>query len=282
MKDQKFISTFEQKVKKTIKDYSLCSKKEKIIVACSGGKDSTTVLYLLHKFGYNVEGMMIDLLIGDWSKKNLDNVRKFCLEKGIKLNIIDLKKEIGCSMCSIRSKVQAKQNLSNCMICGVIKRWLINKKARELGGVKLATGHNLDDESETVLMNLLKGNLKLSLNSGPVTGLVKDKKFVARIKPLYFCLNEDIKKYSELMGFPVIYEPCPHRADSFRVRVRKELEEMEKKEPKAKENIVKAFLNMLPALRKKYGVNKKIDYCSICGEPSRSGICKMCELVKRK
>lgn len=271
----KFVEKFEKKVKKTIKDYSLCSKKDKIIVACSGGKDSTTVLHLLNKFGYKVEGMIIDLLIGDWSKKNLYNTKKFCKENKIKLHIINLRKEFGSSMCFLRAKVQKTQKLSNCMVCGIIKRWLINKKARELKATKLATGHNLDDEAETVLMNLLKGNLTLSINGGPKTGILRDKKFIRRIKPLYFCLNEDIKKYSKLKEFPVIYEPCPCRTDSFRVKIRKQL-----KDPQVKENIVKTFLKILPKLRKEHKIKEKINYCNICKEPSRKETCKMCRLLK--
>jgi len=54
----------EKKVGETIKKYNLVDKGEKIIVACSGGKDSTTVLYLLKKFGYNIEAMFVDLGIG--------------------------------------------------------------------------------------------------------------------------------------------------------------------------------------------------------------------------
>ncbi len=279
MKDEKFIRDFERKVRKTVEQYSLCSKKDKVIVACSGGKDSTTVLYLLKKFGYKVEGMMIDLMIGDWSKRNLENTKKFCGEEGIKLRVVDVRNEFGCSMGFIRAKVQAKEKLSNCMVCGIVKRWLMNKKARELGATKLATGHNLDDGSETVLMNLLKGNLGLNLGMGPETGVIKDKKFVPRIKPLYFCLNSEVKKYSKLKKFPVVYEPCPCRVDSFRVRVREQLKEMEGKEPKVKENIVKSFLVRLPALRKEYKTEEKMNYCKICGEPSRGKICKMCALV---
>jgi uncharacterized protein (TIGR00269 family) len=281
MYNQKFITSFEKKVKETISKYRLCSKKEKVIVACSGGKDSTTVLYLMNKFGYKVEGMVIDLMIGKWSKDNLENIGRFCKEQRIKLHVIDLRKVFGSSMCFIRSKVQAKHKLSNCMVCGVIKRWLINKKARELKGKKLATGHNLDDEAETVLMNLLKGNLKIGLNSGPKTGKVIDKKFVPRIKPLYFCLNEEVKKYSKLMKFQVLYEPCPCRVESFRVKVRKELNKKEREEPKIKENIVKSFLKILPALRKEYKTKEKVNYCKICKEPSRGEFCKMCRLLEK-
>ena len=119
--DKKFILEFEQKVKATIKKYKLCTKKERIIVACSGGKDSTTVLYLMKKFGYSVEALIIDLLIGKWSDKNLQNIKKFCQEQKIKLHEVNLREEFGCSMCFMRSGIQKKVKLNNCLICGIIK-----------------------------------------------------------------------------------------------------------------------------------------------------------------
>jgi len=134
-----FTEQFERKVKNTIEKYNLVNKKDKILVACSGGKDSTTTLYLLHKFGYDVEALIIDLLIRKWSKNNLENVKKFCKEYKIKLHIINIRKEIGYSMCYIRSIIQSKKKLNNCTICGPIRRWLINKKARTLRATKLAT-----------------------------------------------------------------------------------------------------------------------------------------------
>ena len=98
---------------------------------------------------------------------------------------------------------------------------------------------------------------------------------------LYFCLEAEVERYSKLKKFPVVYEPCPCRVDSFRVKVREQLKEMEGKEPNVKENIVKSFLEKLPALRKAYKTEEKLSYCKSCGEPSRGEICKMCRMVGR-
>jgi len=277
---KKFIQDFEKKIKKDIKKYDLFTKKDKVFVACSGGKDSTTALYLLNKFGYDVESLIIDLMIGNWSKDHLKNLEKFCDENKIKLHVISMRDEFNSSICYIRSGIQSKKKLSNCMICGVIKRWLINKKARELGATKLVTGHNLDDAAETVLMNMFKGNQEMGLGLGPKSGILTDKKFVQRIKPLYFCTNEEIKKYSKLMKFPVIYDPCPCSTDVFRRDVRKLIDKMEKKDPDVKQNIVKGFLDMLPVLRERYESDRKLKYCKVCGEPTRNEVCKRCQLMK--
>jgi len=276
---KKFIKQFEQKVKKTIQKYNLATKKDKIIVASSGGKDSTTALYLLHKFGYNVEALHINLLMGSWSKKNLQHIKDFCKAHKIKLHVYSIRDEIGYGICYVKSVVQQKAKLKQCTTCGIIRRWLINKKARELGATKLATGHNLDDEAQTILMNWMKGNPWLSLNLGPVTGAIQDKKFVTRIKPLYFCKEQDIRKYSEIMKLPVLYQRCPCVVGATRHEIRNKMDELEKSNPKIKENIVKSFLKIQKTLRQNFKGQSKLIYCKECGEPSRNEICHACRIM---
>lgn len=217
--------------------------------------------------------------MGEWSKKNLENLEQFCLEYDIKLHVVNLRDVIGSSICYVRSGIQSKEKLGNCTICGVIKRWLLNKKARELGAGKLATGHNLDDEAETVLMNLFLGNPRMGRDISPKSGLA-DKKFVERIKPLYFCTNKEVRKYSEMKGFPVLYEPCPCSMGTFRREIRKGIAGLEKQEPDIKTNLVMNFLNQPKSAGKAPRTKKGILYCEICEEPSRNTICRSCTLLK--
>ena len=97
----------EKKVRRTIEKYKLLNKRERVVVALSGGKDSTTVLYLLWKFGYKVSALHIDLGLEKYSERCLEKIKEFCKEKKIKLHIFDIKKKFG------NEKISDKKYLKN-------------------------------------------------------------------------------------------------------------------------------------------------------------------------
>ena len=276
-----FIKYFEKKVYKTITKHKMIEYGEKIGVGLSGGKDSVTTLYLLQKFfeekGNKIVAIAIDEGIHGYRGKTLEEAQAFCKEHGIPLTITSYKKEFGFTL----DEYLKKNNVNPCGVCGVLRRNLLNKAARRLKVDKLATGHNLDDEAQSILMNQIKGNIGLSAKLGPVTGVLMHEKFIPRIKPLYFMTEKETTIYSKMKEFHVSYNECPNFGDNFREVVGHVLNELEARLPGTKQGIINSFLDILPDLRKHYK-SKRIGVCKECGEPAAKNICRVCEMLKKK
>jgi len=265
----------ENKIAETIEKYKLLKKSDKVVVALSGGKDSTSVIYILKKMGYNVHGLLIDLYLGEWSKIHNKNMTAFCEANDISLTIVDLKKELGQGICFIKAVLKKQKNLTGCTVCGIIKRWILNKHAKKLGADKLVTGHNLDDEAQNVLMNFLKGNVLLGVNSSPATGGKAVEGFAQRVKPLFFVPESEIMKYAKAKKFNILYDKCPCAFGTYRVDTREWMGHVSDKEKLA---IVENFQKLVPSLRKENVREMKI--CKECGEPSSSELCNFCKIVR--
>lgn len=269
-------SRVEARVKETVDTFKLIKSGEKVGVALSGGKDSTSVLYILKKLGYDVHALMLDLHYGEWSLEHNHNMEHFCQELGVPLTIVDMKKELGHAMCFIKAVVKEKKKLSGVTVCGVMKRWFLNRWAKKLGFDKLVTGHNLDDEAQNVLMNFLKGNILLGINSSPATGNEEIEGFVQRIKPLFFVPEGDVRKYAKGKKFKLNFERCPCAQGTYRGETRDWMERITDEE---KMNLVIRFQeDVLPHLRKKHSFT--LLKCKQCGEPSRHELCSACNILK--
>src|SRR3989344_3807621 len=261
-----FIKYFEKKVIKTIKKYNLIQNNDKIAVAVSGGKDSLSLLYLLDKYAKKYKNqkliaILIDEGIETYRPKTIEDAKKLAKELDIELKIYSFKNEFS--------------------VCGTFRRYLLNKYARKLDVTKLATGHNLDDEAQSILMNQFKGNIEVSARLGPITGIIKDKKFIPRIKPLYFMTEKETAIYSYLKGFTSKFIECPNSYDSYRDEVRNLLNSLEVKYPGIKYSIVNSFLVTLPLLKDHYSKSRKMEYCSKCNEPCSGTICKACRIIEK-
>lgn len=272
-----FIAYFEKKVFDTIKKHKLFRKTDKVCVASSGGKDSTAVLYIAAGFlgsKNRSAALLIDEGISGYRDKTISDLKRFCNENSISLKIVSFKKEFGRTLDQIiRSK---KLNLKPCNICGTLRRYLLNKYSR--GFDVIVTGHNMDDESQAVMMNLLRQQMDVLARLGPVTGIRQRKDFTQRIKPLYFCSEKETALYALLKGFDVSFNECPYIGESYRADVRDMLNSYEAAHRGTKQNIVSSFLRTLPKLKKEFE-HTGPQCCTSCGEPCAGGICNACRLA---
>jgi len=280
-----FLSYFESKVFKTIKKYKLFDSTDTVCVAASGGKDSLAVLYLTMKYckKYSIHffALAIDEGIKGYRDKTLDDLRLFCSRYEIKLHVESFKEKLGNTLDEVRDKALRELGKKPCTTCGILRRTYLNRGARSLGATKLVTGHNLDDESQTYLMNILKGNMRHNAALGPVSGMSTNAKFVSRVKPLYFVSEQETRLFTFLKGFKVDFTECPNINLSFRAVVRDELNTLEDKFPGAKNGIVNAFLEILPTLKEKYKHSKEFQYCSNCGDACSGEVCNACKLEEK-
>jgi len=273
-----FIKYFEKKVLKEIRRWKLIKENERVVVATSGGKDSLTALFLIRKFFpmNEIIAIAIDEGIKGYRDKTLVNVKKYCENWNIPYYIFSFSDEFGFDLDSIAREKGSRI----CSYCGVLRRYLMNKKARELKAKKIVVGHNLDDEVQSILMNVFRNDLLNLIKLGPIAGILKSAKFIPRVKPLRKMYEREIMVYALVNGIFAPHRPCPYVQFSYRDKIRNLLNDYEWENPGTKARILKAFDNFFQNFKNKLELPKIIPSCKFCGEPSSGEVCKACRIIE--
>ncbi|MCS7134968.1 MAG: TIGR00269 family protein [Candidatus Aenigmarchaeota archaeon] len=276
-----FSRNIEDRVKKTIRKHNLINDGDRIAVALSGGKDSSNTLYLLKKiFKKNpkieIFAITIDEGIKNHRAKAIKNSIKFCKELQVKHYVFSFKKEFGFTIDEIAKKSKDK---GMCRYCGVLRRYLLNKKARELNANKIALGHNLDDEAQTIVMNVLKGDLLRLARTGPMPLIKESKKFIPRIKPLIMIPEKESALFAIINNIPVSFDKCPYaKFNPLRGEIRDFLNRLENEAHGIKYSVLKSGERLASILKENLKIDE-IKLCEKCGEPSSENICKVCKII---
>jgi uncharacterized protein (TIGR00269 family) len=284
-----FLRSIEKKFKRTVRKHGMIRSGDRVGVAFSGGKDSSAVLYLMNKIvsprrDMSLVAIMIDEGSGEYRKKHLELARKFCKKLGVEYHCFSFREEFGKGITQKAREIRRGDSKikEHCTYCGVGRRYMLNKKARELGVTKLCMGHNLDDEVQAVLLNYIRGDLHRAGRMGPVTDRSVRKEggrlFVPRIKPLREIPEKETAVFSILMGFDLSWSKCPY-AGGIRFDAKDFINNLEWKYPGIKFTILETFDKLLPHIRDFSDKGEgKIVKCSRCGEPGSDEVCKACEL----
>ena len=277
-----FMKSVERRVRTTINRYKLFDLKDHILIAISGGKDSQVLATIITKIERDFPNVTLTALIVDegvpgYRDFGLRRSKELCEELGIELVATSFKELFGYSLPEIVSIAEKRgMTLRACTFCGILRRRAINVKAKELGATKVATGHNLDDEAQTALMNLLRGDVLRLLRLGPKP-IEELPGFVPRVKPLRYIPEKETTLYAYFKGYPFYEVECPYVRASMRDEIRFILNEIEGRHPGAKYAIVKA-VDKLSAMGASLKV--QVGLCKYCGEPTSREVCRACELLE--
>nr|AGV54198.1 cytoplasmic tRNA 2-thiolation protein [Phaseolus vulgaris] len=192
-----FFHAFESEIHHLILNNSLFSPGERVAIGASGGKDSTVLAYVLsklnrlHNYGLHLFLLSVDEGITGYRDDSLQTVHRNHLQYQLPLQVVSYKDLYGWTMDQIVDVIGFK---NNCTFCGVFRRQALDRGAALLKVDKLVTGHNADDIAETVLLNLLRGDVaRLSRCTSITTG---ENGPISRCKPFKYTYEKEIVMYA--------------------------------------------------------------------------------------
>jgi uncharacterized protein (TIGR00269 family) len=273
-----FCEFVEKRVKHELRRQVELKGGERIAVAVSGGKDSTTALVLMHKIlserrDLKLCAVTVDEGIKGYRASSIPIVARNCEDLGIEHIVVSLSEIYGTTVDEIAGK---KRTMSTCSYCGVLRRAAMNMAARDWKATHLATGLNLDDTAQSILMSFSRGDVTRLARLGPHRRVQSG--LIPRIQPLRTIPESESLLYSILRGLEFHDQECPYAPEAMRNDYRAVVTQLEDRYPGTRHSIVKSYDEILPALEKSFPPSR-LRRCP-CGEPTVSEKCKACELLQ--
>jgi len=221
-------------------DFNMIEEGDREMVCMSGGKDSYAmldiVLSLRERAPIDFEVIAVNLDQGHpgFPKETLpDYLRSrgvaFHIEKQDTYSIVKRVIPEGKTMCSL---------------CSRLRRGVLYRVASELKATKIALGHHRDDILQTLFLNLFFGG---KLKSMPPKLVSDDGRHVV-IRPLAYCEERDLARWSDIQNFPIIpCDLCGSQENLQRQQVKQMLNDWERRFPGRIESMFQALGNVVPS-----------------------------------
>ncbi|XP_052202156.1 cytoplasmic tRNA 2-thiolation protein 1 [Diospyros lotus] len=273
-----FFAVFEEEIHRVIVDNQLFKPGERIAIGASGGKDSTVLAYVLselnrrHNYGLDLFLLSVDEGITGYRDDSLETVKRNEIQYGLPLKVVSYKDLYGWTMDEIVKIIGLK---NNCTFCGVFRRQALDRGAALLKVDKLATGHNADDIAETVLLNILRGDIaRLSRCTSITTG---EDGPIPRCKPFKYTYEKEIVMYAYFKKLDYFSTECIYSPNAYRGFAREFIKDLERIRPRAILDIIKSGENFRISTSTKM---PEQGTCERCGYISSQKWCKACVLLE--
>ncbi|MCJ1410386.1 nucleotidyltransferase [Ptychographa xylographoides] len=271
-----FLAVFEAEIHTTITTHVLFRPGERIAIGASGGKDSTVLAAVLktlnerHNYGLDLVLLSIDEGITGYRDDSLETVKRNAVQYGMPLTIVGYEELYGWTMDQVVAQVGKK---GNCTYCGVFRRQALDRGAARLGIQHVVTGHNADDVAETVLMNLLRGDLpRLARATSIVTESAASE--TKRSKPLKYAYEKEIVLYAHHQGLDYFTTECIYSPEAFRGSARTLIKNLERVRPSVILDVVRSGEDMARLVPEEVSGRKKgNEVITMEGEEDDGGGC---------
>jgi cytoplasmic tRNA 2-thiolation protein 1 len=270
-----FFFRFEEEIHQTIMEERLFEAGDHILLAISGGKDSTVLVQVMttlkerHKYPVTLELLAIDEGIKGYRDDSLVTVKNNSKFYNLPLKILSYKDLFGFTMDEVVSMTSIK---CSCSYCGVFRRRALDVGLIKGYGNRLYTGHNADDMAETVLMNLLRGDSFRLV--GCTSAQSGEKGELIRCKPFKFTYEKEIVLYAYFKKLEYFSTECTYAKDAFRGN----LKELIKRLVAARPGVIEEIIRNASTLQLKEGTTVPTkSVCKTCGFVSSNPLCNVCK-----
>lgn len=271
-----------------------------VAVALSGGKDSVSVLHFLHGLlagrpDVRLVAVTVDEGIAGYRGSSLDICRDVTQRFGIPWTVITTQGLAGYTIDEYAAGTHGPASETHpnaprpaCGPCGVFRREGMNKLALAASAAAIVTGHNLDDQAQTILMNHLKGDLGRAARLAPHRTGPSDEEpaqqdaagptgLVPRLMPFRTIPEKEVLLYALLNDLPLHDEAeCPYAARSQRFAMRDVLVRLEEQTPGTRHALLRGQERLQPILQASLPPLAK-GACPACGQTtSGDGLCAAC------
>jgi len=279
-----FCNSIVEKVKRTISKFDMLHYSDKVGVAISGGKDSSSLLYILSKItkdrGSKLVALTIDEGISGYREESIKNAETLASHLSIPLLVSSYEEWFGMSLDdALKEREHRNLKTTSCAVCGPLRRRAIDKSAEKLGVNVVATAHNLDDVLQTFYINMYSGDVERIRWLNPSFKSSANGFHLRRIKPVMEIYEQELAFFAYLNKLPFQSESCPYMNEGIRTEIRLHLNEMERNHPGIKYSCLKTVLSISQGLQLSEAAQKKAQTCANCGSVSTGPICSVCQTL---
>ncbi|MFP9193002.1 tRNA 2-thiolation protein NcsA [Natrialbaceae archaeon A-CW1-1] len=292
-----FLESVEKRVRRRIRRDDLVPRDatpenpQTWVIGLSGGKDSVVLTQILSETFH--EDPRIELVcltihegIEGYRDKSLDACLELTDDLDIRHEVVSYEEEFDVRMDDVVET--DPQNMAACAYCGVFRRDLLSGYADRFDADLMLTGHNLDDEAQTALMNILEGDVAqiakhFDASLGPLSERSDQEAFVPRAKPLRDVPEKEVALYAHLRDLPAHITECPHSSEAYRGEIQQILYGLEDNHPGTRHSIISGYEELAGIVADRYaedGDDVDLQACTECGSTTTRDICRKCSLLE--